>query len=49
MRLAVLWLSKQLVVGAVHFVEHVMAFLFVDYLRAGYGDEPQTPHVAFLR
>ncbi|KAL8273044.1 hypothetical protein Esti_002965 [Eimeria stiedai] len=48
-RLATLWLSKQLVVGAVHFAEHVMAFLFVDYLRAGYGEEPQSPHVALLR
>ncbi|KAL8450604.1 hypothetical protein Emed_002476 [Eimeria media] len=48
-RLATLWLSKQLVVGAVHFAEHVMAYLFVDYLRAGYGEEPQSPHVALLR
>ncbi|KAL8434605.1 hypothetical protein ACSSS7_003080 [Eimeria intestinalis] len=48
-RLATLWLSKQLVVGAVHFAEHVMAFLFVDHLRAGYGEEPQSPHVALLR
>ncbi|CDJ36221.1 uncharacterized protein EMH_0041240 [Eimeria mitis] len=48
-RLAVSWLSKQLIVGAVHFAEHVLAFLFVDYMRAGYGNEPQSPHVAFLR
>ena len=48
-RLAVLWLSKQLIVGAVHFAEHVLAFLFVDYMRAGYGNAPQSPHVAFLR
>ncbi|KAL8436210.1 hypothetical protein Efla_003740 [Eimeria flavescens] len=48
-RLATLWLSKQLIVGAVHFAEHVMAFLFVDHLLAGYGDEPQSPHVALLR
>ncbi|XP_026194493.1 nucleolar protein 6 [Cyclospora cayetanensis] len=48
-RLAVSWLSSQLVVGAVHFAEHVMVFLFVDFLSAGYGDAPQSPHVAFLR